>query len=325
MLTRAVEAVTLVVPVRDEEAWVPRLVAFIEAQTRAPEAVVFVDGGSTDSTVARLRSTCRDHPGWRVIEAGPATPGRGRNVGIDAAETEWVALTDAGVELDPHWLERLVRVAAGDPALDVVWGDYDVAPDTRFAAVAQYAHQSPRQASEFGPRHAPFIACCLLRRSAWERAGGFPELRAGEDGMFIRRLDESGARSGWAPEASVRWHPPATPVETFQRLRTYSRVNVEAGEQQRWHYGVARMYAMASPVVLLALLRRRWLWVLAAAPVARAAVTLSRHREGRGRLWALHPGRLVGLACAHLVVDTATLVGWAEAQAHAPRQREGPS
>ncbi len=309
-------AVTLVVPVRDEEAWIPRLAAMIEAQTRAPDAVIFVDGGSRDTTVTRLSSACRAHPNWRVVEAGPATPGRGRNVGIGAASTEWVALTDAGVDIDAHWLERLASAAAASAAdadLDVVWGDYEMAPDTRFASVAQYAHHAPRLTTSRGPVRNPFVASCMVRRSAWERAGGFPDLRAAEDGIFVRRLTENGARAGLAPEAFVRWHPPATAGETFRRFRTFSRVNAAAGEQRRWHYGVARMYAVASPIVLLTLFRRRWVALLLAAPLARSARTLQRHRDGRGVLWVLNPARLVGLTFAHLLIDAATFLGWADA------------
>ena len=44
---------------------------------------------------------------WTVLEAGSATPGRGRNLGFETAATRWVALTDAGIELDAHWLSDL--------------------------------------------------------------------------------------------------------------------------------------------------------------------------------------------------------------------------
>ena len=125
---QAAADLTLVVPVRDEEHTVDRLAAQIAAQHLEPAAVIFVDGGSTDGTVDRLRGWCGRHPSWRVIETADGTPGRGRNVGIDAATTEWIALTDAGIDIDPSWLARLMRVADSHPGADVVWGNYEAAP-----------------------------------------------------------------------------------------------------------------------------------------------------------------------------------------------------
>jgi glycosyltransferase involved in cell wall biosynthesis len=305
--------VTLVVPVRDEEEAVDRLAALIEAQTYEAAAVLFVDGGSRDGTVARLHAWCTTRPRWRVLEPGEATPGRGRNVGIEAASTTWVALTDAGVDIDRHWLARLVSVAAADHTVDVVWGNYEAAAVGRFGALAELAIVHAPEATDRGPMRGPFVPSSLVRREAWARAGGFPNLRAGEDGIFVRRLEEHGARVGHAPEAVARWHPPATPLATYRRFRTYSRVNALAGEQQRWHYGVARMYLAASPFAILALRRRRWAAVPVAGLLARSVVTLGRRREGRGLGWALHPGRVAGVAAVLLLMDAATFAGWMDA------------
>ena len=300
--------VTLVVPVRDEEDSVGRLAALIEAQTFEPAAVVFVDGGSRDRTTTRLEEWCASRPTWRVIEARDATPGRGRNIGIEAATTEWVALTDAGIDIDARWLGRLVAVVAADPTVDVVWGTYEAVPVGRFDALPVVSGKNSCQPS-------------LVRREAWARAGGFPDLRAAEDGIFVRRLDQTGARAGYAPEAVARWHPPTTPMATFRRFRMYSRVNVLAGEQHRWHYGVARMYLAASPFAILALRRRRWAAVPVAGLVLRSLVTLGRRREGRGLGWALHPARVAGVGAVLVLIDAATFTGWIEA---ARERRRGP-
>jgi hypothetical protein len=96
------------------------------------------------------------------------------------------------------------------------------------------------------------IASCLLRRSAWAGVGGFPDLRAAEDRIFMRALATAGHRQATAPEAIATWQLQPDLVRTFRRFRTYSRVNVSVGEQRHWHYGVARQYLAAVPFVLLA-------------------------------------------------------------------------
>ncbi|MHB1956210.1 MAG: glycosyltransferase, partial [Sulfobacillus sp.] len=52
---RDIDRITLVVPVRNEEATVVELAAAIHAQRRKPDEIIFVDGGSTDTTIALIR------------------------------------------------------------------------------------------------------------------------------------------------------------------------------------------------------------------------------------------------------------------------------
>lgn len=305
--------VTMVVPLRDEESTFAALVRSIEGQTRLPDAVVFVDGGSVDGTVDLARSACKRHRGWQVVEAGPATPGRGRNVGFEAASTEWVALTDAGIELDAHWLDRLTRVAAADPEVDIVYGRYEPAVSRFFDACAVLAYVSPPERTARGPVRSHSIASCMMKRDLWVRAGGFPDLRAAEDLLFMRRLGELGARVALAPESTVTWRLAPDLRSTFRRFRTYSRVNVLAGEARGWHYGVARMYLAAVGVAALPRRRPHRLLVGLLCGLARVERGIWARREGRGILWALSPARIAGVAAVLAAVDAATCAGWIEA------------
>jgi cellulose synthase/poly-beta-1,6-N-acetylglucosamine synthase-like glycosyltransferase len=305
--------VTLVIPVRDEEASVDDLASSIASQAVAPTSVVFVDGGSTDRTAQVLEGWAARYPSWRVLDAGPATPGRARNLGIAAAATEWIALTDAGIELDPHWLERMVDVARHDPSVDVIYGHYEPALGGFISRCASLAYVQPPRQTAHGPVRDRFIASCLLRRSAWEAVGGFPDLRAAEDRIFMRALAAAGRRSATAPEATVAWQLQPNLIGTFRRFLTYARVNVSAGEQRHWHYGVARQYLAAMPFVLLSSRRRAWLAVPALGFVARVVRSILHRREGRPAWWALNPLRLFGVGAVLLTCDLATFAGWLDA------------
>src|SRR3954468_21600682 len=100
--------ITLVIPVRNEEASLPRLLDSIRKQTVAPAEIIFVDAGSTDSTSRMVQDAARADTRIRLLIVPGATPGRGRNTGICDATYDWIALTDAGIELAPDWLEQLV-------------------------------------------------------------------------------------------------------------------------------------------------------------------------------------------------------------------------
>ena len=72
------DRVTVLVPVLQEAAALPRLVAALERLDPQPAEVLCVDGGSTDETVAIARAA-----GWRVLSCGK---GRARQINHGVAE-----------------------------------------------------------------------------------------------------------------------------------------------------------------------------------------------------------------------------------------------
>jgi glycosyltransferase involved in cell wall biosynthesis len=306
--------VSVVIPVRNEEASLPALLESLRRQTLPPAEVVIVDGGSTDETVALARRLAAGDGRVRVVEAGEATPGRGRNVGCAAASHEWIAFTDAGITLEPTWLERLSEVALADPALEVVHGNYEPVARTSFERWAALAYLPPKRLRPGGWMRGPAVPSTLLRREAWERVGGFPDLRAAEDLIFLERLGAHGLKIGWSPRATVWWNLQPTLWRTFRRFTLYSRHNVWAGRQHDWHYGVARFYLFALPFVVLAVAHSVW-WLLAplAGALARVAKSIWLRREGRGLAWLLNPVRFAAVGVILLTIDMATFVGWLQA------------
>jgi glycosyltransferase involved in cell wall biosynthesis len=315
--------ISLIVPVRNEEESLARLVASIRTQTRQPDEVLLVDGGSTDRTVELARELAAGDERFRIVEAGEASPGRGRNVGASEARYPWLAFTDAGIGLDPEWLERLAEKVLEEPGTEVVYGNYDPLTRTFFERCAAIAYVSPKtpHGDEGALTRGHFIASSLMRREVWRRAGGFPDMRAAEDLIFMERVEAGGARTRWAPRANVRWQLQPDLARTFRRFALYSKHNVWAGRQRFWHYGIARQYALALPFVLLACVHSAWWLVLPALGLAaRAAKSIWRHREGRGLVWALNPLQFACVVLVLLTIDLATFVGWARALLTRPPQ-----
>lgn len=310
--------VSVVVPVRNEEKTLPFLIESLRRQTLAPREVIIVDGGSTDETVSLAGHLTKGDHRFRVIEAGgAATPGRGRNIGIAAARYEWVALTDAGIRLEATWLERLAQVIENDSSIEVVYGNYEPVTNTLFERCAALAYPPPKQKRAGGWMRGPSIASTLLRREVWQRVGGFPDLRAAEDLIFMERIERKGIKVGWSPSATVWWQLQPSLGRTFRKFVLYSRHNVWAGRQYDWHHGIARQYTLWLVFVGLAVAHRSPWWLAGPALgfAARTAKSVWRRREGRGLLWALNPVQLIGVGAVLLVIDVATFVGWAQAAA----------
>jgi len=115
--SRIAPTVSVVATVYNEGAAIDDLLATLAGQTRPPDEVVIVDGGSTDDTVARLRAAEAEGAlPLRVLEQPGANISEGRNVAIAAARGPIIACADAGVRLDPDWLAALLGpFAQADP------------------------------------------------------------------------------------------------------------------------------------------------------------------------------------------------------------------
>ncbi|MFL6209367.1 MAG: glycosyltransferase [Pyrinomonadaceae bacterium] len=314
-------AVSVVIPVKNETQSLPALIASLHAQTCAPAEIIIVDGGSTDGTVALARALAATDEKIRVIETAEATPGRGRNLGIAAARHEWIALVDAGVHVEATWLAQLLAALERAPGAEVVYGNYEPVTDTRFTRAAAVAYVPPKWQSKTGWLRGPSTASMLLQRAVWQRVGGFPDLRAAEDLIFMERIAQQGCYVTHAPQATVWWQLQPTFAATFRRFANYSRHNVWAGRQRGWHYGLLRQYVVAAGFVLLALVHSPW-WLLAL-PLgmsARTAKSVWQHRAGHGLAWGLNPLQFGYVLLILLTLDLATYVGWIQAGAHPARR-----
>lgn len=319
MAVEGARAVSVVVPLRNEQASVGALIASLLAQSLPPAEIVLVDGGSTDATVPRLRALTAGDGRFRIIEAGDATPGRGRNVGAAAATNDWIAFADGGTTLDPGWLENLVEVSRSSSGFDVVFGNAEPVMRNAFEIAAALACVAPKTARREGAiRRA--IYSTLLRKRVWEEVGGFPDFRAAEDLMFMQRIDAGRYRIGWAPAAIARWEPPRSLAATFRRFRLYSKHNVWAGMQSTWHYGVARQWAVAGALLLAAgIFETGWpIAILAFALLLRIGRSVWSRRAEHPAARLLDPRILLRVALITLTTDLATIAGWSDALVESP-------
>jgi glycosyltransferase involved in cell wall biosynthesis len=215
--------VSLVTTVKDAAGAIDEFLASIDRQTRTPDEVVVVDGGSTDGTVARLRRT----PGITLVEERGANIARGRNLAIAVATHEVIAVTDADCVLEPEWLERLLGPL--ESGADVAMGFYlPIAEGFLESCMACVNLPDPEEVDEAA--FAPSARSVAFRREAIEAAGGYPEwLDIGEDQVVDRRWRELGLDLRFVPDAIVRWRLRASLRETWVQYFRYARGDAIAG------------------------------------------------------------------------------------------------
>ena len=276
--------VSVVVPVRDEEDSIRELLDSLLAQTRPPDEIVIADGGSTDATPQIIEDYIRRGAPVRLIRAGAALPGRGRNLGAAQASFEWLAFTDAGIRLANNWLEALVTKAEANNSIDVVYGSWEPVTDSFFKECAAIAYVPPPALHDGELVRPRSIASALLRRDAWRAVNGFPEdLRSAEDLIFMDRLEQAGYQIAYEPRAQVYWDLRPTLWSTFKRFLIYSRNNIRAGLFRQWQSTILFRYGVLFALLIAALIvEPSWAWFVIGAwllmLVARSAVSIRRNR-----------------------------------------------
>jgi len=308
--------VSVIVPVRDEEHSIRELLDSLLQQTRPPDEIVIADGGSVDATPQIIEQYINQGAPVRLLRAGPALPGRGRNVGAAAAKFDWLAFTDAGIRLDGDWLEHLIARAEQDESLDIVYGAWEPVTDTFFKRCAAIAYVPPPVAMSDGVVVRPrSIASALLRRDAWSAVDGFPEdLRSAEDLLFMDRLEAAGYRAAFAPQVQVHWNLRPTLGSTFNRFLIYSRNNIRAGLWRQWQATILTRYAVLVALLIVALLiDPRWVWVPVAMWLAmlgaRAVLSVRRNRHCYPASFSTNMVRVVVIMTVLAVLDAAAIIG----------------
>ncbi|MEO6456833.1 MAG: glycosyltransferase [Chloroflexia bacterium] len=246
--------VSLIMTVRNEAESLPRLLDSVLRQTLRPDEVVIADGGSTDGTqeIARVYS---DKLPLRLLEAPGANISEGRNAAIREARHSIIASTDAGVVLDPGWLEALVAPFEDD-GVDVVSGFFVQEADTAFET-AMGATVLPSFEDINPATFLPSSRSVAFRKKAWQETGGYPEwLDYCEDLVFDMSLKERGKRFAFAPEAVVHFRPRSTLRAFFRQYYLYARGDGKADLWRKRH-AIRYLTYTAGPLLAIWALRHK--------------------------------------------------------------------
>jgi glycosyltransferase involved in cell wall biosynthesis len=283
--------ISLIATVLNEGESIHRLMRSLVAQTRPPDELVIVDGGSHDDTVAIIQSYADRLPLRVLVERG-CNISAGRNRAIAAASGDIIAAADAGVVLAPDWLEKLTAPLLDNPSVSFSGGFFHAEAHTPFE-LAMGATVLPL-VDEINPAtFLPSSRSVAFRKSAWEAVGGYPEwLDYCEDLIFDLRLKAflshqlsvanrqpipsalstmgsvyaprpSALTFTFVPNAVVDFRPRGSLRSFFRQYYCYARGDGKANLFLKRHIIRYLTYGVAAPLVLVAgLLFHPLLWLL---------------------------------------------------------------
>lgn len=192
--------ISFITTVFNEEETVSRFLDSLFAQSKQPDEVIVVDGGSSDLTVAKMKNKNSKlkiliRPGNRAV---------GRNEAIRNAREDIIVCADAGCILDKSWLKNITE-PFNDPKIDVVAGYYKpIARNVFQKCLATYTCVMPDRLDL--KNFLPSSRSIAFRKSAWQKVGGYPEyLDTCEDLVFAKKLKDAGYKSKTRLDAIVYW------------------------------------------------------------------------------------------------------------------------
>lgn len=235
-------------------SWLDSLIA----QTRPPDQVVLVDGGSRDDTAAILHQYADRLPLTVLVVPG-ANISTGRNHAIAAIKDSYddpiIAVTDAGVILEATWLECLTQPLQTQPGQDASSAEGCAGfflPDPHSIFEAALGATTLPLRDEIDPRtFLPSSRSVAFRKSAWVRVGGYPEwIDYCEDLIFDLRLKAVLPPFAFAPDAVVRFRPRPTLSAFYRQYYRYARGDGKADLWRKRHDVRYGTYLVALPVLL---------------------------------------------------------------------------
>lgn len=192
--------VSVVIPCHNHAQYLRRAVESVLSQTYRDFEIVIVDDGSTDNTSDIARELVAENPEVKIVFIEQEQQGapRALNVGVRGSSGVYVLTLGADDTIEPRMLEETVAAIESDPKAGIVYtytshrSDPDSPPEG--GAFEDSVQEYPDFDFGYWVRNNPQLdACSLVRREAFDQAGGF------DPGQFAEDLDLwlGIAKRGW--------------------------------------------------------------------------------------------------------------------------------
>lgn len=212
---------SFVVPVFNRPDEVDELLQSLTRQTVKTFEVIIVEDGST-VTCKDVCSRYADRLELHYHAKPNSGPGQSRNYGVERAWGEWVIVLDSDVVLPDEYLQA-VETALATEQTDAFGGPDSSHPsftDTQkaisYSMTSFFTTGGIRGGKKKLDKFYPRSYNMGIRRSVYQKLGGFSRMRFGEDIDFSIRLFKAGCHVRLFPEAWV-WHKRRTDFRKFFR------------------------------------------------------------------------------------------------------------
>jgi len=221
---------TLICTLKNERLNLKEFIDSLLGQSRVPDEIIIVDGGSIDGTIEIINKYINNENPIKLIIKKGANISQGRNIAIKNAKYDIIVSTDAGCKLDINWFKNITRPFQESKNIDVVSGWYE--PDARSRleyCIADLYFPKLNIITKNTDSFLPSSRSVAFKKSCWKKVGGYPEwLYTAEDTLFDLNLKKAGFKFYFAKDAIVYWRVRDSFKAFLKQQFLYAKGNGEA-------------------------------------------------------------------------------------------------
>ncbi len=219
---------SVILPCRNAAAWLPAAIRTIERQTFHDFEVIAIDDGSVDDTRAQLDDWSRRDVRVHVLHPGRVGLIGALQLGAAGARGELIGRMDADDLAHRRRFEMQIGLLDRDAALAACGTRIRYFPRASLKEGARgYERWINALTTSEEVERDLFVECpiahptLVVRRSVFERVGGYRDAGWAEDYDLVLRIWQAGGRLGNVPRVLLAWRD--RPDRTSRTHRRYSR------------------------------------------------------------------------------------------------------
>ncbi len=220
--------ISFITTVFNEEENIDKFLTSLISQSKLPNEIIIVDGGSMDNTMYIISNFQFPISKKNVkILKKKGNRSLGRNEAIKNTTGDIILCSDAGCILDRDWVKKITEPFE-NPEVDAVAGYYKGESKNIFQkCLIPYVLVMP---DRIDPENfLPATRSMAFKKGVWKRIGGFPEkFSHNEDYVFARKLKKAGANIVLKKDALVYWIPRKNLTEAFIMFFRFAWGDAEA-------------------------------------------------------------------------------------------------
>jgi len=251
--------VSVIIPVRNEEAFVARTLDRILSQDYPHDRleIIVADGMSDDGTRAILREYTKRFPQVRMVDNPRRVTPAGLNAAISAAKGQIISRVDGHCEVAGDFIRQNVKLMEEHPEAWVVGGPMTHAGKNLFGQAVAVAMSHPAGVGMATHRFANFEGYVegaqfpAFRHWVFDRVGMFDEnLVRTEDDELNYRITQAGGKSYISPRVKYVYYVRGRISQLFKQYFHYSFWRIPV---VRKHKRPTTLRQLAPPLFFLAM------------------------------------------------------------------------
>ena len=136
---------SLVITLKNEESTILELLGSIVVQSKKPDELVIVDGGSVDKTVDIIKNYMHNKKiPTRILVKKNKNIARGRNIEIINANSKMISFLDSDAYAHNTWIEKIIERFEKDKSIFLIGGKFNPAYKNNFSKAISISDETIR-------------------------------------------------------------------------------------------------------------------------------------------------------------------------------------